>query len=191
MAMRWLCLAAATGLALAVAGCGRKDDRETSDSKVMSGPYYNFNPADRDFVSAASEANLEELVAGRLALGKATQGAVKTFAQQMIHDHRKIHDDLDELARTKGVTLPTELEVEHKMEGSRLADLSGTEFDRAYVAATVSNHHKAVSLFEELPKKGRDPDVRAFAERTVPTLRKHLEMAQELRSKVLGSTSPN
>jgi len=54
----------------------------------------------------------------------------------------------------------------------------------------VSDHKKAVDLFEDLLKKGKDPDVRSYAEKTLPTIRKHLTMAQDLNWKAMNS-APN
>ena len=68
-----------------------------------------------------------------------------------------------------------------------MAELKGVDFDRAYAAAMLSDHQKAVALFEQPPRKGKDADVRAYAEKTLPTLRKHLTMAEELNGKVLTS----
>jgi putative membrane protein len=185
-------VAVAAGVVLAALGCGRQEDSSMSAARnIPEGPYYNFNPADRDFVHEAAEANLAELDASRLALRKAILAEVKTFAQHMIDDHTKVGADLNDLANKKGITLPAETDADHKMEAARLADLSGVEFDRAYIAAMVSDHAKAVSLFEEEPMKGRDADVRAFAVKTLPTLGHHLQMARDLRVKLGGAAAPN
>jgi putative membrane protein len=192
MTTRSWVLAAAAVVAVAVCGCGRKGDDTLSDSRdAKQGPYYDFNLADRDFVRTVAEANLAEMEASRLALSRASRPEVKADAQHLIMDHRKIHADLTELAQKKGVTLPTETDDEHKKILEHLADLNGAVFDRAYAEAMVSDHTQAVSLFEEHPKKGRDGDVRAFAEKTVPTLRMHLKMVRDLSSKGAASTTPN
>jgi putative membrane protein len=192
MTTRCWVLAAAAVAALTVCGCGRQGDETPGDSRdARQGPYYDFNPADRDFVRTVAEADLAEIEASRLALSRASRPEVKADAQHLLLDHRKIQADLAELAQKKGVTLPTATDDEHKKTLEHLADLSGAEFDRAYAAAMGSDHTQAVSLFEEHPKKGRDGDVRAFAEKTVPTLRMHLKMVRDLSSKLTGSSSPN
>src|SRR5579872_66939 len=184
--------AVAAGVMLSALGCGRQEDTAMSAPRnVPEGPYYNFNPADRDFVHEAAEANRAELDASRLALSKAGRVEVKAFAQQMIDDHTKVGADLNELANKKGVTLPAETDADHKRESARLADVNGAEFDRVYMAAMVSDHAKAVSLFEEEPMKGRDADVRAFAVKTLPTLGHHLQMARDLSVKLGGAAAPN
>jgi len=192
MTTRYGVLAAATAMAMTICGCGRKGNDTLRDSRdARQGPYYDFNPADRDFVRTAAESNFAEMEACRLALSRANRPEMKADAQHLLIDHRKIHADLTELAQKKGVTLPTETDAEHKRILEKLADLNGAEFDRAFAAAMMSDYTQAVSLFEEHPKKGRDGDVRVFAERTVPTLRMHLKMVRDLTSKVAGPSSPN
>ncbi len=182
--MRMFVVAAACG-AFATLGCNRKDVATTSGS--TSGPYYNFNPADRDFVRTVAEANLAETDAGRLALGKTNNADIKQFAQHMMDDHTKANAELRVLADKKGVPLPAVTDEDHRKDAARMAELKGVDFDRAYAAAMLSDHQKAVALFEQHPRKGKDADVRAYAEKTLPTLRKHLSMAEELNGKVLTS----
>ena len=186
MRMRLFIVAAACG-AFAALGCDKKEDY-ARDPK--SGPYYNFNPTDRDFVRSVGEANYAEIDSGRLALGKSTNDSVKKFARHMIDDHTQANSDLKEVCDKKGVTLPAAADDDHRKDLARMADLKGADFDRSYAAAMVSDHKKAVDLFEDLLKKGKDPDVRTYAEKTLPTLRKHLTMAEELNWKAVNS-APN
>jgi putative membrane protein len=51
----------------------------------------------------------------------------------------------------------------------------------------VEDHEKDIELFEQQAESGQDPDLRAFAEETVPTLREHLELAKEVQSKVTAA----
>ena len=61
---------------------------------------------------------------------------------------------------------------------SKLTNLSGAEFDRAYTDEMVQAHQRAVQLFEDVSHTAGDPDLKAFAAKVLPTLRHHLEMAQ-------------
>ena len=186
MRMRLFIVAAACG-AFAALGCNKKDDL-SQDPK--SGPYYNFNSTDRDFVRTVGEANLAEIDAGRLALAKSTNDPVKKFARHMIDDHTQANSDLKAVCDKKGITLPASADEDHRKDLTRMADLKGVDFDRSYAAAMVSDHKKAIELFEDLLKKGKDPDVRTYAEKTLPTLRKHLTMAEQLNWKASDS-APN
>jgi putative membrane protein len=62
----------------------------------------------------------------------------------------------------------------------RLARMNGTDFDREYVALTVSGHEEQVKNFDKKSRDASDPDVRAFASKELPTRRAHLDRAQSL-----------
>jgi len=189
MRTRLFIMAAACG-AFAAFGCNKHDDTALKDPRdATPGPYYNFNPADRDFVRTVGEMNLAEIDAGRLAIGKSTSEDVKKFARHMIDDHVDANNQLKEVADLKGVSLPAAADEDHRKDLGRLSELKDAAFDRSYAAAMVADHKKAISLFEEHPNKGKDANVRAYAEKMLPTLRKHLEMAEALNRKLLGTSS--
>jgi len=63
---------------------------------------------------------------------------------------------------------------------TKFSKLTGSVFDKAYAKQMVSDHNKAVSLFEKESTKGTDPDLKDFATKTLPTLQEHLQMAKSL-----------
>lgn len=75
---------------------------------------------------------------------------------------------------------------EHSEHGSmkKLETLSGTDFDREFVRMAVTDHEKDVKEFEKQAQKGDDADIKAFAQKTAPTLREHLQQAKTLQSQV-------
>jgi putative membrane protein len=68
----------------------------------------------------------------------------------------------------------------------KMSKLSGAEFDREYMKHQVADHDKAVALFERQAKNGKDAELKAFAERTLPTLKEHQQMARDIHAKVGG-----
>jgi predicted outer membrane protein len=74
----------------------------------------------------------------------------------------------------------TNLLAEERDETQRLNGLSDSSFDQAYVAGQVLDHARTIALFELEAKNGQDADLRAFAERMLPTLREHYQMARQL-----------
>ena len=71
---------------------------------------------------------------------------------------------------------------------NKLSGLSGDAFDREYVDMMVKDHEKAVKEFENASMKAKDPDVRAFAAKTLPTLREHLQQVRDIQSRMKSST---
>jgi putative membrane protein len=178
------------GLA-ALFACDRRDDGNRT-SRTRSGeprstdyrtPDGRSTAADTSWLAQAAEANLAEIETGRLAESKASNADVKQFGQHMAEDHQKANAQLGDLAKKKGMTLPTRPDDLHTKAAADLADLSGADFDRKYMDMMVTDHEKAVSLFES-HTDASDADVKAFAEKTLPTLKHHLQMAKDVRGKL-------
>ena len=110
------------------------------------------------------------------------------FGQRMVQDHGQANEKLMAIAEQKGIQLPQELPEDAQQKYEELQQLSDAEFDRAYMDEMVKDHEKDVHAFEQQAESGQDPDLRAFAEETLPTLREHLEMAKEVHSQVTAAT---
>jgi putative membrane protein len=139
---------------------------------------------DRAFLTEAAQGGMAEVEMGRLATERASNPAVKQFGQRMVDDHSKANDELKQVAARKGVTLPTALDSEHRDKMERLSKLSGAAFDREYMKEMVADHDKDVKEFQKESERATDPDVKAFASKTLPTLEQHLELAGETNKKV-------
>jgi putative membrane protein len=137
-------------------------------------------PADEQFMKDAASDGTAEVELARLAVEKATRPEVKSYAQMLVDDHTRANDELKGLAAQKNVTLPAEPKAEQKATRDRLSKLSGAAFDHAYVNAMVTDHQKAVALFSRESKSGADPDAKAWAAKTLPTLEEHHTKAKAL-----------
>jgi putative membrane protein len=126
---------------------------------------------------------------GRLAQQRATRPEVKEFAEMAIRDHEKAASELKQIASKHNIPMDTGEQNEHNDLRERLSKLSGEEFDREYVKTMVEEHKEAVN---ELERKANDenPEVRQWASNTLPTVRQHLERAQQIE-KSLGQRSGN
>jgi putative membrane protein len=140
--------------------------------------------SDASFMKEAAQAGSAEIEASKLAQTKAQRTDVKTFAQTMIDDHTKVADELKALAASKKVELPTGPSITQKGELKLIDAGADAKFDERYVKAFgVKAHEDAVKLFEQAAKEAQDADVKAFAQKTLPGLQHHLEMARSLSSK--------
>jgi putative membrane protein len=140
--------------------------------------------ADEAWVMKIAKGGIAEVELGKLAAEKASSDAVKQFGQRMVDDHSKANDELKTLAQNKKITLPTEIGPDEKALRDRLTKLSGPAFDQAYMKAMVNDHLKDVSEFRTESRSGKDPDVKAWAARTLPTLEEHLKMARDANGTV-------
>ena len=143
-----------------------------------------LNKADQKIVVDMAMANMAEVEAGKMAIGKTQNAQVKTFAQKMVDDHSKALDDVTALAHSKGVTLPTTVDAPHKAMAAKLDKLSGEAFDHAYMAnAGVSDHAKVDAKLKGFERKAQDADVKALASKMLPTVEEHLNMAKSMSAK--------
>jgi len=140
--------------------------------------------ADEAFLKKAAQANLAEIEAGTLAQEKSTRSDIKQFGQKMVQDHSKTLQELQSLAKTKGVSLPDAPDEAHQALAKQLASASGKEFDAVYVKnAGVADHKAAKQLFES-GTKSKDAAVGAFAKKVLPHIEHHLAMAMQLSEKM-------
>lgn len=138
-------------------------------------------PATADFVKEVAISDMFEIESNKLAEQKGN-AQEKSFAQQMVTDHTKTTSDLKSLVNSGKVqaTLPTEMDSSHQSKLDKLSKASGKDFSSDFDSDQVSAHKDAVSLFERYAKGGDNAELKDWAGKTLPTLRHHLEMAQEL-----------
>src|SRR5262249_19674885 len=144
--------------------------------------------ADHQFVMDAARGGMAEVELGKLAGEKAQSEQVKQFGQRMAQDHTKANDELTSLAQQKNITLPTTLDAKDKATVDRLSKLSGAQCDRAYMQDMVQDHRKDVNEFRKESQGGKDPEVKAWAARTLPTLEEHLRLAQSASNAAVGTS---
>jgi putative membrane protein len=157
---------------------------DTSGSAATSTMASTLDPGDQEFVNKAAQGGMAEVMLGQTASSKGTSADVKNFGNRMVSDHGKANDELKQLAQTKGVTLPADIDDESKKMSDKLSTLSGKEFDKAYISGMVDDHEKDVKEFEKASKNAKDPDLKAWATKTLPTLQDHLKMAKEAKAKL-------
>lgn len=143
----------------------------------------NANAGD-PFLTEAASGGMAEVELGKIASAKAQNPEVKKFAEMMVTDHSKANDELKALAAKKNVTLPTAPLAKHQSVIQKLQGMSGAEFDKAYVDDMLEDHEKDVAEFEKQSQSNPDADVKAFAAKTLPTLKKHLEAIKSIHAKM-------
>jgi predicted outer membrane protein len=149
-----------------------------------------MSKADSKGIRDMAMVNMAEIEMGKLAQSKSQNAEVKTFAQQMIDDHTKGLAEVQGVAQSKGVTLPTELDTKHKAISNRLSKLSGEKFDREYMKiGGVASHKEAHAMLQKNQKAAKDPDVQALASKMMPVVEQHLKSAQQMPMAKAGTTS--
>ena len=143
-----------------------------------------LNQEDQSFMEDAIQGSYAEIEGSQLALEKTESQDVREFARMMIEDHGKMVKEATQLATDKGLTPPEGPSAMQTTEITGMRALTGGAFDAMYVNRIgVASHEATVKLFEEASQNVQDPDVKAMAEKTLPKLREHLEMARQLDAK--------
>lgn len=135
-----------------------------------------------DFVKNASVGNLFEIESSKLALQKTSATDVKDFAQKMVTDHTQIGDQMKKAVNASGTDLTpaTTLDADHQQTLNSLKAAPAANFDNLYVEAQLKAHDDAVTLFSDYAQNGDETNLKKFASDTLPTLKKHQQMVNDL-----------
>ena len=189
-------LFAGVALAFATAGFAQQQTPSTTPTQnptrtqtqpTTESHFTSSGSEDIEFILDAAKGGMAEVELGKLAADRAQNDEVKKFAQRMVDDHSKANDQLKQIADSKGIKLPSDVESKDKALMQRLEKLNGTAFDRAYMNAMVNDHVKDVSEFKKEANGGRDSQVKSFASSTLPTLEEHLQQAKQARTSTTSS----
>jgi len=152
----------------------------------------SLSKGDQRILTDLAQANLNEISAGQVAQQKASSPEVKNFAQQMVNDHTKGLQAVQDVARSKNLSLPTEPDARHRAMADKLNGLSGDAFDHAYLSgAGLSDHKAAHKLLAQADKRAKDPDVKALVEKLRPVVDQHLAEVKPLAHNKGGMPSPS
>jgi putative membrane protein len=140
--------------------------------------------SEQKFIAEAAEGGQMEVELGALAQQKAANDAVREFGRRMADDHGKANRELAQLASSKQVQLTDKPSRKSQSEKDRLSKLSGPAFDREYVKMMVSDHEKDVAAFKRESQQAKDPELKAWAGKTLPTLEDHLQMIRQVQGQL-------
>jgi putative membrane protein len=160
-------------------GEGTRKSESTKDDKVAKG--------DRKFIEEAAGGGMFEVQAGQLASTRAQSPDVKSYAGMLVDQHTKANDELTQLANAKGVELPAAPPRAMRREIEQLGRKSGADFDKEFIKTAVKDHKKDIKDFEKASKDLKDPEVKAWATKTLPVLKEHLAQAEKLQK---GGSDP-
>ena len=138
---------------------------------------------DKQFLSKAADEGSTEIAASKVAQSKSSNPEVKKFANTMVTDHTKVAEELKQLASSKQIEVSDQPGAKHQVQIDKLGRLEGQQFDQEYAASIgVAAHKEAVKLFTDASQKAGDPDIKAFAAKTLPALQHHLDMANAMQA---------
>jgi len=175
---------------------GTSGDTGTSSKMGGSMHGYGSNAASNQplstetFVQRAAQDGMAEVALGKLALDKSKNEDVRSFAQKMVTDHTQANNELKDLAKKKNLDVPKDTDQRHEKVIAELKKKSAADFDSAFAQHMATAHDRAVSLFRSASTSSSiDPDLRAFATKTLTTLEQHDRLAAQLNANVGSGTA--
>ena len=146
----------------------------------------NLNETDETFVEVAARSNMAEIEFGELATTKGTDSLVKVYAQNLVDEHNAAQDELKELADDYGgIEWPNDLDEGHDEIMEQLNNAEGYTFDTLFLATQMRMHEDAINTFRTATTNSTDMRVKAYANKHLPKLEKHLERADSVQMAVM------
>jgi putative membrane protein len=150
----------------------------SNSSTASSAP---LSKDDSTFIVKAADGGMAEVELGQVAQQNAANDRVKSFGNMMVNDHSGANNELKQIASRKNFNLPSTMSDKHMEHKNDLSKKKGKDFDKAYIKMMVNDHEEDIKEFEKASTNAQDPDIKAFATKTLPTLRMHLDSAKAIR----------
>jgi len=138
---------------------------------------------DQKFIDMAAQTDMMEAHLGQMAADQAADQSVKDYAQTLVSDHTADYQHLTALAAKDSLTVPTAIDAAHNKMIAPFEKLKGAAFDTRYAHMMVAGHTEAIAVYTKESTDAQNPDVKAYASATLPTLQKHLDAAKDLAKK--------
>ncbi len=135
------------------------------------------------FIVRVANSGMAETAITSAAQGKAVYEDVKSFAGMLYHDHSALNQQVKDIAARKNIVLPAAMTEDKQKEVYGLLKNTGKNYDKEFIKAMIKNHEAGIDMFQKAVLDAKDADIRAFADKTIPTLRAHLDSAKALQKK--------
>ena len=181
---------ATIALAFGIASCSNSSNQDTSnkDSKEVAenkndAKFDHAQSKDADFVMEAAIINMKEIKVSSLAADHGKLQSTKDLGKMMVDGHTKKLAELTDLAKQKGISIPTSLSDDDSKGYNDLIKDKPEDFDKDFSDMMVKEHKKAIDKFETAAKDCQDADIKLWASNTLPDLRHHLDMSMANQEK--------
>ena len=149
-----------------------------------SAPGAPLGPSDAYFVSQTSLGTPFQVDSGRVAEAKGTTPAIRSYAKLMVSSHITVNNALLGILKNKApAPPPTLLQAAYATMVSTLQHESGHTLDADYVRGQVNYQKANTALYQYEIANGMDPDLKAFAQETLPKIQDHLARALKLQAR--------
>jgi putative membrane protein len=141
---------------------------------------------DRHFVRKAEDGYMLEAALGERAAERAASADIQRFGRMMANCNTFAGNRLMEIAKNNDLEVHTDMDREDREAILHLSKMEGPDFDREYMNQVIKDQEDNVKLFEQMAKEVTNPDLKCYAQQTIPLLRRHLQMARDIYGKIEG-----
>ena len=159
-------------------------DQTTTVLATVPGPEPKPAPitnTDRQFLVKDAQGGAYEIALAALAQQRTSREDIRAYASRIIADHARSNQALQELARVKGVELPTEMTAEDRVRLNGVNSYSGSTADRSFIEEAIRINAEDKQDAADEAAKTPDPDIRAFLRKFEAVDAEHERMALALR----------
>ncbi|PSB15666.1 hypothetical protein C7B61_07655 [filamentous cyanobacterium CCP1] len=151
---------------------------QTNPTQTNPGLSQRIVPSlDNEFIIMAAQGNNAEIMMSELALERSDREDVRAYAERMIQEHTQANRQLEQIAAQQNMVLPQTADPLSMAVMQQLTQLSGEEFDLAYIGAQANAHLRAIGLYRTAIQQGQEEAVRSYASQLLPSIAEHYEMA--------------
>jgi putative membrane protein len=161
-----------------------EDSPAASSTATPASATSKFTAKEKEFVKKAGAGNAAEVKAGELASTNGESRDVKDFGAKMVKDHGDANTDLGTIAKSHDIEFPPAETAKQKMMYDKLSKLNGAEFDKMYVKEMVADHEKDLAEYKMEKTEAKDPDLKAYVDKTEGVVAEHLKMIKDIESKM-------
>jgi len=134
------------------------------------------------FVSNASQSDMYEIEAAKIAQSRSKNAAVTGFAKQMVTDHTAMMNAMKPLAVAAGQTPAAKLDERRQGFIDNLKSASAADFDKTYIDQQVAAHSEALTLMQGYADGGPDAGLKGGAAKAIPMVQSHLDKAKAIQA---------
>ena len=191
MRQRFLLVAAAVIWSILMVSCQKSGVEAAREDTSGVTPREIVSRDEKNFLIDAEKSEIRQKALAEAALEKSKNSDVRDFAKRLVQDRDRALTELTELMKAKNITQPAALADEVQLEAAkRLHRSTGTAFDHEFVSLIVAEQQEMVRGFDRASETAADPDVRSYAARVLPSVRKDFETANKLLQIFRAKTTP-
>lgn len=141
----------------------------------------------QQFLTKSAQVSQAEIKMGQLAQQRGTSPQVKDLGAKLVSDHENLYNQTKQVASSQNITVPSQPSQAQMQEYNRLASLSGTQFDRAFLQAQERDHMKAVRMYQK-GAQSSNPQIAQLSQNAIPIMQQHEQMSKQALASLPGGT---